>query len=150
MAPLLALDQHVERAQRHQTVGDALCAAGDEWAAVCYFYSAYHVAQYSLRTDPVFEDRAALHRINAQLEPRHRGTSRHRGRRPRAGDQREFGVNELVSLLYPEITTAYEVLHLASIEVRYDSGIIDRPLRTLQDRLAQIWSAHDRGALRRG
>lgn len=76
----LSVAQHVERAQRHRKVGDALAAAGDEWAAVCYFYSAFHLVRHALRTDPIFDDPTALSRIRPDLRPELRDVERHHGR----------------------------------------------------------------------
>jgi hypothetical protein len=113
---------HLQRAARHQKVGDALADAGDEWAVVCYFYSAYHLVRCALLEDPVFNDPTALQRIHPALTPAHRNTENHHGRQAK-GQPREFGVNELVFALYRPITSSYERLHQYSIEVRYKAGL---------------------------
>lgn len=114
---------HLGRARHHRTVGDALATAADEeWAAVCYFYSAYHLARHALVTDPVFGDVSRLEAINVDLLPGSRNVTRHHGRH-RPGGPREWGINELIQVLYPRVAPRYERLHQASIAVRYKQGI---------------------------
>ncbi len=136
---------HLERAARHRKVGDALFGAGDEWAAVCYFYCAYHLVQHALLTDPVFDDAKTLAAIHADLTPDHRFTQRHKGRR-RVNEAREWGVNELVQTLYRGIIGRYDRLHQASIMVRYNSGLV-LPLDRLRDAIDGIEAAHADGEL---
>lgn len=142
----VSADVHLERAARHRKVGDALCSAGDEWAAVCYFYSAYHLVQHALLSDPVFDNPTALTAIQPLLTPDHRYTHAHKGRQ-RSGHVREFGVNELVLQLYRPIASKYNQLHQASIHVRYESGLVlqlDRVVAALQG----VEAAHLAGELR--
>lgn len=114
---------HLGRAEHHKTVGDALAgAANEEWAAVCYFYSAHHLARHALISDPVFRDLTRLRAINADLLPGSRNITRHHGRF-RAGEPRQWEINELVQVLYPTVAPRYERLHQASIAVRYKQGI---------------------------
>ncbi len=135
------------RSEQHAQVGDALReAAGNEWAAVCYFYAAYHLATSVIRTDPVFDDPDRLHRLNSALIPEDRHTSRHQGRK-HGIRSREWGVNELMVLLYDQpIAAAYDKLHRASIEVRYESGLRAPVVRT-REWLSVIQEAAARGEM---
>lgn len=111
---------HLTRAARHATIGNALADAGDEWSAVCYFYSAYHYVRATLVADPVFDELTRLKTFNPNLMSDDRHTETHHGTR-KPGHR--FGVNELVKLLYPSIYNRYEYLHQASIQVRYNMGL---------------------------
>lgn len=114
---------HLGRARHHETVGDALAgAANEEWAAVCYFYSAYHLLRHALLADPVFGDPPRLRTIHPDLFPGARDITRHHGRN-RPGEPRQWGMNELIQVLYPVVAPTYERLHQASIAVRYKGGI---------------------------
>lgn len=133
------------RAQKHADVGDALAeAARNEWAAVCWFYSAYHLTRAALLSDPVFEDTPRLQNIYHLLVPEDRHVTRHRGRR---GPHPEMGINDLVEKLYPALSGSYERLHQASIDVRYEDGL--RPeLSVLRSLLTTITDAYDNGQMR--
>lgn len=115
------------RAARHLKVGSALVAAGDEWGAVPLFYCAYHLTRAAMISDPIFGDLPRLKAKNSDLTPDERHTSRHHGRRGSAVKQ--WGLNELVALLYPRFSTDYEVMHSASNDVRYGKGFSGDLLR---------------------
>lgn len=120
--PPLSCADHVERARYHERVGDALREAdGDSWAAVCYFYSAFHLARAAITTDPIWDDFAALKEAHQDLMPQDQGVTAHNVRR---GGDRRFGLNDVVRLLYPEIGVTYLHLHGASVGVRYEKGIL--------------------------
>jgi hypothetical protein len=102
-------------------VGSALVAAGDEWGAVPLFYCSYHLARAALIRDPIFADLPRLKAVNSDLTPDERYTARHHGRRGSA-IAKQWGLNELVALLYPRFSHDYEVMHQASIDVRYGRG----------------------------
>lgn len=104
----------------HAKTGDALEGAGDEWAAVCWFYSAYHYVRSALIADPIFDDLTRLQSVHQHLVPDDRHVTRHKGRR---GGAPELGVNEVVLKLYPAIAGPYDKLHQASIDVRYERGL---------------------------
>lgn len=141
----LTVADHVTRSDRHLRVGNALIEAGDEWAAVCFFYSAYHLVKSALLSDPIFDDPTALSKIHPGLTPDHRFTSAHHGRqRPR--EVRAFGINELVLALYRPVTGAYERLHQGSIEVRYKHGLV-LALPTLKDAVLGLRERHDAGEI---
>lgn len=142
----VSADVHLERAARHRKIGDHLCEAGDEWGAVCYFYSAYHLVKHALLTDPIFDEPTALSRIDVTLQPDDRYTSRHHGRQ-REGQAREWGVNELVTRLYRPISASYERLHQASIAVRYGAGLA-LPLDRIVGAIEAVQNAHTAGELR--
>jgi hypothetical protein len=118
------------RAQEHADVGDALIAAADnEWAAVCYFYAAYQLAIAAISDDPIFDDLQRLQGVNAELLPDDRHTTRHKGRK-NTSHGREWGVNELMLLLYGQaVGAAYEKLHHASVCVRYEPPLRTPPAR---------------------
>lgn len=120
--PRLGLDGHTQRAKRHLKVAKALDSAGDEWAAVCYFYAAYHLIRGALLSDPIFNELGRCQSKHADLLPEDRFTARHKGRRNTSAG-REWGLNELTQILYPHISQSYERLHQASIDVRYGKGL---------------------------
>lgn len=118
------------RALAHAAVGDALIAAAqNEWAAVCYFYAAYQIAIAAISDDPVFDDPDRLRRVKVGLIPDDRHTTRHRGRK-NGRDGREWGVNELMLVLYTQpVAAAYDKLHKASVSVRYEPPLRTPPAR---------------------
>ena len=135
MSRRLSCEKHVERARSHREVGEALHAAtGNEWAAVCYFYAAYHVVKAALLTDSIFDDLTALRSVSPDLLTTDRDASAHQMRR---GSSSDFGVNDLVRLLYPDISSAYLELHGQSIAVRYMHGT-SVPLDDLREDLDEI------------
>lgn len=135
MGRRLSCDEHVARAAKHKTVGQALSdpTISNEWAAVCYFYSAYHLVKAALVSDSLFDDMASLKAIDPNLVPEDRLASKHQVRRRGTG----FGVNDLVRLVYPSINSAYLELHGQSIGVRYERGT-SVPLDDLAEDLAEI------------
>lgn len=140
----ITTSEHLVRAARHRKVGEALI--DDEWAAVCFFYSAYHIVRHALREDPIFDDPTALSRINPELTPADRHVSRHQARKGAPGG-RQWGINELVTLLYRPIAVDYDRLHQASIEVRYSRGLTSPPMADLLASLEAIDGARVRGQL---
>lgn len=117
---ILTCPEHVFRAAYHRGAGKALHEAADHgWAAVCYFYSAYHLARAALISDPIFDDWDALRAVDPGLIPEDRYATKHQMRR---GSEKDHGVNDLVALLYPPIRTPYVELHGASTAVRYKMG----------------------------
>ena len=140
----LALAKHLERAARHRVIGHLLSDAGDEWATVPLFYSAYHLTRHALRSDPIFHEPTKLSRVNASLTMAERDVTRHKGRKNIPGSSaREWGINELVTMLYRPLTASYDKLHQASIEVRYGAGLKTAPLADLVAALDAIQEAHD-------
>lgn len=142
----LAHTAHTARADRHFVVGDALFNAGDEWSAVCFFYSAYHHVKAALLQDPRFDDPTELHKLHIDLVADDRLVTRHKGRK-NAGHGREWGLNELVMLLYPSIVTSYEALHQSSIQVRYYSGLLGGDLDSVRDDVEVARSAAQSGGV---
>lgn len=104
-------------------IGNALAAAEDEWAAVPLFYAGYHIMKGALLRDPIWGDIRALHAIHTDLIPDDRFIDRHRGRKRPGGGPREWGINELVQLLYPAAIGHYDRLYQASVLVRYGVGL---------------------------
>lgn len=135
------------RAEAHAKAGAALMEAdGSEWAAVCFFYAAYHLAVAAISSDPVFNDPARLRRINAELIPDDRHTARHNGRK-RGPHGREWGVCELMVVLYDQpVASAYDKLHRASVEVRYETGLRS-PLEVVREWVTVVQAAAESGAL---
>lgn len=146
MANRLRQEQHLVRAARHDKIGRLLSESGDEWGAVALFYGAYHRVKAALITDPIWDDIGQLQAIHSDLVPDDRLIERHRGRR-RSGAPREWGINELVQTLYPEITRAYERLHQASISVRYGVGLREGALGDLAEASEEIKRLYDQGKL---
>lgn len=135
----LSVAEHCERAAHHGHVGRALISTGEaQWGAVCFFYAAYHLVRAALTSDPIFLDPTRLSRMNPELTPSDQSVGRHKGRRQSANG-REWGVNELVALLYPRFMQPYERLHQASIDVRYYSGLrassadLEANLKSIED-----------------
>ena len=146
----LRLDEHLRRSEHHKRVGDALdTTVGEEWAAVCYFYAAYHLARHALRTDPIFDDVTALQRIQRDLLPDHRETEKHQGRFRREGP-RDYGINELLLTLYPKVVGKYEKLHQASIAVRYDGGLTGLTTALVRSYFDEVEDGYRSGLMRRG
>jgi len=148
MAPS-ALDAttHVARAERHYRVGTALLEARDEWSAVCFFYAAYHYVKASLLSDPIFTDARRCARLNPRLSLQDRFTERHQTRKPRGGEGRGWGVNDLVLLLYRPIVGDYSRLHTASVSVRYYGGLPSGSLEPIQTSAAVVCEAFEAGEL---
>lgn len=141
--PPLSCENHVGRARYHERVGDALrTSAGDSWAAVCYFYSAFHLARAAISTDPIWDDFGSMKAVHQDLLPRDQGTTAHNVRRN--GDRR-FGLNDLVRILYPPIGIAYLHLHGASVGVRYEKGILTTldDLRQDLDEISDYFKSND-------
>lgn len=140
-------DEHRVRAQRHRVVGNALADAGDEWAAVPYFYAAYHIMKGAMLRDPIWEQINALQTIHRDLMTDDRFTDRHKGRKRPTGAPREWGVNELVLLLYRPAVGAYERLHQASNLVRYGVGLTGDAVPALVQAIDLIETLESEGAL---
>lgn len=112
---------HLERADNHERVGRLLLDANHEWGAVCLFYAAYHQVKAALLEDPIFDSLDASQNKRAHLQPDDRFTSRHQGRRG-GRSAVEWGMKDLVLLLYRSAAGSYARLHMASIDVRYYNG----------------------------
>lgn len=138
VAAHLSAEVHRARADRHAKLGYFLAEAGDEWAAVCYFYAAYHRVKAALLDDVVFDDPESCFAKHVDLIPDDRYTSRHKARR-RTSAGREWGINDLVTLLYRGAAATYDKLHQASIDVRYQSG-----LRASIGELEGLWEQWER------
>lgn len=132
------------RANAHAATARWLAKQNEEWSAVVFFYSAYHLVRASLIGDPIFNDFERLKKLNQHLIKEDRFTSRHKGRRNAREPQ--FGVNELVHLLYPSIRIDYEALHVASLSVRYGTGLV-APIEEIQRHATAVRSAFDSGHL---
>lgn len=125
MSPLTA-SQHVLRADEHESLAGVLRDSGHEWAAVAYFYSAYHLVSAALLRDPIFTSPGRLAAASPaltmadQTATRHQGYMQfgHGGRRTKI-----WGLNDLVALLYRPVWPFYAQLHEGSVDVRYGTGL---------------------------
>lgn len=138
-----ALDRgvHVRRAERHFKVGCALEEAGDEWAAVCFFYAAYHLVKAAMIADPLFDDPGKCAAKHADLNIDDRHTDRHQVRKSKEAG-RGWGVNDLVLLLYKGIVGDYDRLHQASVSVRYRDGLPPEALTALRANVENVRTAY--------
>lgn len=135
----------VSRSEEHGKLATLMFETGQEWAAVCAFYSAYHLVRASLMTDPVFDDLERLRKISPKIFPEDRTVSKH----SKGGlSSASFGVNELVSFLYPAVRARYARLHVASNQVRYERGIRAIATTNLQEDHAEIVRAFTDGELK--
>lgn len=149
MAPArLAHQAHTARATHHFDVGCALRdAAANEWAAVCWFYSAYHHVKAALLQDAIFDDVGRLHEKHHDLQSSDRYTDRHQIRKGPGSGHRGWGINELVQLLYPGVIRPYDRLHQASVSVRYRDGLPGDALPGLSTAIDEIRDAARAGNL---
>lgn len=111
--------KHIASYQGHYATAQALDTAGDEWAAVCYFYAAFRAARAALYNDTRLDSDAAARAAHPRLNAGSRHVDFHNGYRT-VGP----GMNDVVRYLYPAIGSAYELLHTKSIEVRYLDGLV--------------------------
>jgi hypothetical protein len=139
-------EEHLARAEQHLKVGNVLVETRQEWGAVALFYSAYHRVKAAMLRDPIWGQVNALQAVHQDLIPDDRYIERHHGRR-RRGEPREWGVNELVAVLYPSATRAYEQLHQASIDVRYSTGLPAGALPALATAITTISELDSDGEL---
>ena len=118
----LSADEHRARAYEHEGLGRLLAESNHDWAAVALFYAAYHHVKAALVEDVIFDDYDSCQALNPGLLPDDRFTTRHQGRKQTSAG-REWGINELVLVLYRSAAGTYERLHQASVDVRYQSGL---------------------------
>ncbi|MDH5150460.1 hypothetical protein [Brevibacterium casei] len=138
----LSFERHCEISEDHFAQAEAIAGASTDWAAVAYFYSAYHAMKAAFLQDPIFDDMTRLKSINQHLMPDDRNTQKHKVRRGGNG----FGVNDLVHLLYPSKRGDYERLHQSSLGVRYGQGVV-YPIDQLAEMAAGISEARTSGML---
>lgn len=120
--PALATSEAcLKRALASAETAKLLKNQGDEWFAVCFFYSAYHVVRAAMLDDPVFEDMQLLAEKSPHLTIEDRYSTRHHGYMGSGG--RVLGVNDIVTMLYPNVAVEYRRLHMASVDVRYGQGL---------------------------
>jgi len=136
----------LERAVSIKTTAERLWNAGDEWFAVCYFYAAYHTVKAAFIEDPVFDNLGELQNVNKFLILNDRFATRHHGYV--SGGSRVMGVNDIVKELYPQVAVEYVRLHMASIAVRYGTGLgVIAPDSVIRD-YETVIGAYTRGELR--
>lgn len=137
----------ISRADVIRATGDGLAASGDEWAVVNYFYAAYHTVRAALLADPIFTSIAACSAKHPNLQMSDQTATMHKARVV-PGKPRAFGVNDLVSLLYPSIAFEYLELHSWSVNVRYVQGLEDgASVAKAAEYYERIRAAFDSGAL---
>lgn len=123
-----------------------LLAGGDEWFAVCYFYASYHLVKAAMMVDPIFGNPTDLSTVDVNLTPASRWTTHHQGRVQKGGP-RDFGINDIVVKLYNDISIEYRRLHMASVNVRYSSGLGVIAPTTVQADWQAVRSAYDAGTI---
>lgn len=133
------------RAGSFQETAASLHAANDEWAAVCYFYAAYHLVKAAFINDPAFDSLKTLAAIDGRLTMDDRFIERHQGRIQ--GRTRTLGVNDVVQMLYPSIVVPYRRLHVASIAVRYGEGLRTITSASVVDDFTAVLRAYQAGEL---
>lgn len=111
--------QHKAEQQKAYATATLLARGNNDWAAVCYFYSAYRAVRCALNQDSRLDSDAAARAVNPKLSASSRHVDFHNGH-PHRGP----GVNDVVRYLYPSIGPKYELLHAKSVEVRYGTGLI--------------------------
>lgn len=136
---------HLERAIAHMETGDKLKELDDDWFAVCYFYSAYHMVKAAMHADPIFDDMKRCAAVDARITIESRLAEHHSGGHGKNG--RTLGVNELVFKLYKGIRVPYTRLHAASIDVRYGSGLVTVSPVTVANDFGIIARAYHDGAI---
>lgn len=124
---------------------ERLADSDEEWAAVCYFYSAYHTMKAAFIEDPVFDDPTRLSTFSPNLIPDDRYVTHHRGRM--GTGPRKLGVNDIVQLLYPQIAPRYIRLHMASIAVRYENGLAPLTLEAVRADYSMLMDAYTKRQL---
>jgi hypothetical protein len=123
---VLSVGQHVVRADDHEKLAKVLHETSVEWAAVAYFYSAYHLVKAALLADPIFADPGRLVAAHVQLTMADQATNRHHGYMQfGTGGSRTkiWGLNDLVGVLYRQVWPFYLQMHEASVDVRYGTGL---------------------------
>jgi len=116
-------------------------------AAVAYFYAGYHTIKAAFIEDPIFDDLTRLQSLDPHLIPDDRYVTHHRGRLGGNGP-RKLGVNDIVKILYPSIATRYVRLHMASIAVRYESGLALYSFADVKSDFAELARAYVDGELK--
>lgn len=96
--------------------------------------------------DPIWQDLKSLKAIHQDLVPDDRFIGRHKGRR-RVGGPKEWGVNDLVLMLYRPAAGHYDRLHLASVDVRYSTGLPTGALNPVRASLDALLAMDTAGAL---
>ena len=142
----LTVEQHKQRAAAHLEVANRLLESDEEWAVVPLFYTAYHFVKAAMLADPVFDDPTRLSRFNASLTMEDRYSDIHQGRMAK-GQRERWGVKDIVAVLYKPIYASYELLHLASTDVRYGRGLVVGSPSEADEALTRIYEAYERGAI---
>lgn len=145
-APLSSHD-HAVASERHARSASALCPVSGEWATVAYFYAAYHLVKQAILEDPIWQCPGELAARHPDLRPGSRKVTRHSGQRAGRRGQLNWGINDLVEVLYPSIHHAYTGMHEASIHVRYKRGS-RLPLRASAEYWARIRAEYRAGRMR--
>lgn len=136
----------LERAVAMKEAAERIESVEHEWAAVSYFYSAYHTVKAAFIEDPIFTDLARLQAADPRLIMDDKFVTHHRARL--GGGDRKLGVNEIVRILYPTIAARYHRLHMASIAVRYEGGLQAYEFAAVKEDYAAVADAYVNGELR--
>jgi hypothetical protein len=136
----------LRRAVKTKETADALWESGDEWAAVCYFYAAYHAMKAALIEDPVFDSLTDLAKHSPFLLLEDRFATKHNGYF--GAGVRRMGVNDIVVSLYPTVAAEYVRLHIASVGVRYGNGLAPITLQSVRNDYDAVIGAYQSGELK--
>lgn len=120
-------EKHAAELQKAYETAEALAQSGDEWAAVCYFYAAYRAARSALNRDERLDSDSSAREAHSSLTATSRHVDFHNGH-PKRGP----GLNDVVRRLYPDIASRYEFLHAKSVEVRYESGLVEASVEQIK------------------
>lgn len=118
MSATVAAAHKAESTKAYQTA-KLLARGANDWAAVCYFYAAYRAARCALSNDVRLDSDSSAREVHQKLTASSRHVDFHNGH-PNRGP----GMNQIVRYLYPGIGDKYEMLHLKSVEVRYENGLV--------------------------
>ena len=137
----------LERAVAMREAAERVEGGDHELAAVAYFYSAYHMVKAAFIEDSIFDELGRLQGLNLHLIPDDRFVTHHRGRLGGNGP-RKLGVNDIVQILYPAVAPRYVRLHMASIAVRYESGLAPYQYVDVKSDYLEIARAYVAGELK--
>lgn len=147
--PSLSSHEHAVASERHARAASNPRPMKSEWAAVAYFYAAYHLVKQAILEDPIWQCPDKLTAKHPELRPNLAYVTRHHGQSARRRRGRPWGVNELVRLLYPSIYQSYVHMHRVSIEVRYLRRL-RTPIRASTAHWAKIRAEFRAGRMRAG
>ncbi|NQX15121.1 hypothetical protein [Rathayibacter sp. VKM Ac-2857] len=102
----------------------------------------------ALIADPVFDSASKVAAVSPRLVMEDRFAIRHKGYI--GGGDRALGVNDIVALLYPGVAAQYRRLHMASVHVRYLTGLGAVTAASVRSDYKVVAAAYRGGALVHG